>query len=290
MAFAADDAVQLTWEFQKDKTIYQEMKTSTKQTIKYQGMDTVQNESDTFVFSMTPQEVDKDKNWIILEKLESFQISIDNGGTTTTYGSNKALVGSEFKLAISPAPNFGVRWVDSYDDFAKKLVKANPQMEAGLKIIVGNDRIRQMVSVAFVDFPTKSVKKGYTWTKDMPPNMTALGGFKDVNKFTYEGRDGKLDKIKVDTTFTMTPPTAAASAAVLPFKVKSAKLTSKIFHGTILFDNEKHRMDSMKDKMTLEGKMDLDNGGKLMSVDYAREEKTDVNITDTNPLATPAKK
>ena len=141
--------VQLKWEFQKDKPIYQEMTTTTKQTMNVMGMEITQNNSQTFVFSWTPKEQDKDKNWIIAQKLEAVKMKTEIGGSPTEYDSTvpaaaggnalgeffKALVGSEFKLTISP--DLKVIKIEGRDEFVSKLVRANPQMEAILKQILG---------------------------------------------------------------------------------------------------------------------------------------------------------
>ena len=47
--------VQLKWEFQKDKPIYQEMTTNTKQSMDVMGQKIDQNNSQTFVFQLDAQ-------------------------------------------------------------------------------------------------------------------------------------------------------------------------------------------------------------------------------------------
>lgn len=299
VSMAADDAVTLKWEFQKDKTFYEDMKTTTKQTIKVAGMDITQNSSHTFVFSLTPKEQDSAKNWIIVQKLIAVKMDIEIGGNTTSYDSTKpdasnvlgeffkALVDSEFKLTISP--DLKVVKVEGRDDFVKKLTKATPQMEAVLTQILGDEAIKQMADPAFAAIPTTPVKKGQTWTKDLSLNMGPIGSFKTNNTYTYEGKDGKLDKIKIDTKLAYTPPSAQAVAA-LPFKIKSATLNSKNASGAVLFDNDKHRMDSSTNKLTLEGKMTVDIGGQETALDLVQDQTTTVKFSDTNPVAsaTPA--
>src|SRR5437763_11088314 len=59
------DTVTLKWEFTKDKPFYQTMNTVTKQNMNVMGMTITQDQDQTFIFSWTPKEQDKDKNWII---------------------------------------------------------------------------------------------------------------------------------------------------------------------------------------------------------------------------------
>src|SRR5262249_15624567 len=63
------DSAELKWKFKKDETFYQEMTTTTKQTMKVMGMEITQNHTQTFWFSWTPVEEDKDKNWRVKQKI-----------------------------------------------------------------------------------------------------------------------------------------------------------------------------------------------------------------------------
>src|SRR5438105_2462164 len=69
-AFAQEGKpVNLSWKFEKDKTFYQEMTTETKQTMKVMGTDVNQTQKQTFIYSWTPVEQDKDKNWVVKQKI-----------------------------------------------------------------------------------------------------------------------------------------------------------------------------------------------------------------------------
>ena len=249
--------VQLKWEFQKDKPIYQDMTTVTKQTMKVMGMEITQNNSQTFVFSWTPKEQDKDKNWIIAQKLEAVKMKTEIGGAPTEYDSTapapaggnalgeffKALVGSEFKLTISP--ELKVIKIEGRDEFVSKLVRANPQMEAILKQILGDEALKQMADPAFAAIPAKPVKKGDAWEKKLVLNMGPIGTYDTTNNYTYDGKDGKLDKIKVNTTLKYLAP-AAAAAGALPFKIKP---------GTDLTQQECNRHDLFRQRKASAGSL-----------------------------------
>jgi hypothetical protein len=140
-----------------------------------------------------------------------------------------------------------------------------------------------MADPAFAAIPEKPIKKGETWTKKSKMNMGPIGTYDTEYKYTYEGKDGKLDKIKQDTTLTYTAPGADAGA-VLPFKIKSADLKSKDATGTILFDSEKGRVDSTELKMKLDGKLTIDIGGTSTEVELSQEQTTKVKTHEKDPL------
>lgn len=291
----SDEAVDLKWKFEKDKTFYQEMTTETKQTMKVMGMDITQNQKQTFYFSWTPKEQDKDKNWIVKQKIDGIKMDIDIGGNKVTFDSTKdagtanpladffkALVGSEFTLTISP--DYKVTKIEGRDEFLKKLVSANQQMEPMLKQILSDEALKQMADPAFSVVPNKPVKKGDSWTKESKLNMGPIGSYDTTYKYTDEGQDDKkLFKIKVDTTLKYTPPPEGA-ATQLPFKIKKADLKSSDATGTILFDNDKGRVVSSDMGLKLDGKLSIDIGGMTTDVDLSQTQKTTLKTTDDNPL------
>lgn len=291
---SGQDAVELKWKFDKDKTFFQEMNTTTKQTMKVMGMDITQNHSQTFWFSWTPKEQDKDKNWVIKQKIIGVQMEIEISGNKISYDSRKeagtgtslaeffkALVGSEFTLTLSP--KLEVTKIEGREEFLKKLSQTNPMMEPLLKQILGEEALKQMADPAFAAVPEKAVKKGDTWEKKSKMNMGPIGTYESTYKYTYEGKDGKLDKIKQDTELKYSAPTADAGA-VLPFKIKSADLKSKEATGTILFDNDKGRVERSELKLKLDGKLTIDIGGNATEVELSQEQTTKVTTHDKDPI------
>ena len=82
---------ELAWKFKKkddkDATFYQTMTTKTEQTMKVQGTDVVQNQSQTFYFSWTPVDDVKDGKITLRQKITNLKMSIDIGGSKISYDS-----------------------------------------------------------------------------------------------------------------------------------------------------------------------------------------------------------
>jgi hypothetical protein len=291
----AQDTVDLKWEFKKDQPFYQTVDTSTTQSMKVMGMDHTQTQKQTFTFSWTPKEQDKDKNWVVAQKIEAVKLNVEIGGNKVEYDSTnpstvagnpladffKALVGSTFTLTISP--EMKVLKIDGRQEFVDKLVKSNPQMEPLLKQILSDEALKQMADPAFACVPNKPVKKGDTWDKKSTLNMGPIGNYDTVYKYTYEGKADKLDKIKVDTTLAYQPPGPNAGGA-LPFQIKAAKLESKGGTGTILFDNVKHRLERSDLKLKLDGKLTISIGGMNTDVELNQDQTVVVTTSDKNPV------
>src|SRR5438128_11165170 len=140
------------------------MRTKTKQTMKIMAMNNItQNNDQTFIFSWTPKEQDKDKNWIIKQKIVGVKMDIEIGGNKINYDSTnpsastsnnpladffKALEGSEFTLTLSP--DMKVLKIDGRDEFIQRLVKANPQMHPLLKSILSDYAHKQSADTALL--------------------------------------------------------------------------------------------------------------------------------------------
>jgi hypothetical protein len=298
VVFAQEGTVDLKWKFEKDKTFYQEVTTVTKQTMKVMGMDIVQNQTQTFIFSWTPEKQDeKTKDWIVRQKIEGAKMDIELGGNRIPFDSTKdsgssgpladffkAIIGSEFKVTVSP--EMKVTGVEGRDAFLKKLSTANQQMEPLVKAILNDDALKQMADPSFSMIPGKPVKVGETWQRKSELKMGPIGTYENVYKYTYEGKDPKsknLDRIKVESTLTYQPPTDTATGN-LPFKIKNAKLESKEGTGAILFDNAKGRIDSSELSIKLAGSLDIEIGTQTTKVELAQEQKTTLKTSDDNPI------
>jgi Family of unknown function (DUF6263) len=290
----AQDQVELKWKFEKDKPFYQTLTTDTKQTMKVMGMDISQNQSQTFILSWTPKEQDKDGKWTVAQKIEAVKMDIEIGGNKIQYDSTKdttsgnplaeffkALVGSEFRLTFDK--DMKVTKIEGREEFVKKLVAANQQMEPLLKQILSEEALREMSDPAFAAAPGKAVKKGESWSKDTTLNMGPIGSYKANYTYTFEGMEGKLAKLKADTKLTYQPP-GQQTAGVLPFTIKSADLKSTQAGGTILFNPEAGRQESMDQTLKLAGKLTIAIGGMDTDVELNQEQKTTVKTSAENPV------
>jgi hypothetical protein len=292
---AANGKVSLKWKLEKGKTFYQKMTTKTDQNMKIAGSEPKQTQNQTFYFSWTPLE-QKGDDWTIKQKIEGVAMEIDIGGTKINYDSTKdaaannplgeffkALVGSEFTLTLN-SKDQKVTKIEGREEFVKKLGAANPNMQALLNQILSEQALREMAEPTFASVPNKEVAKGDKWTKENTLDMGPIGKYTNSYTYTFEGPEGKLDKIKVDATLKYLPPDEKTGAAGLPFKIKSADLKSTGGSGSVLFDPEKGRVDRSSFKLDLNGDLNIEIGGQTTKVELKQTQETTVETSDTNPL------
>jgi len=298
----AQDTVTLKPKFEVNKTFWQEMTTQTEQNMKVMGTDVKQKQDQTFWYSWTPTKQETDGSWVIEQKIEGVKMSIDIGGNKVDFDSTKenptanplgdffkALVGSKFTITLKP--DFTVAKIDGRQEFIKKLVAANPQMEQLLNQILSEQALKEMAEASFGFVTGKEVKKGESWEKKSKLDMGPIGSYDNTFKYTYEGKntdakeekDKKLDKIKVETTLKYSPPADPAAGNTLPFRIKAANLASKDAGGTILFDGDKGRIDSSTLGLTLTGDLSIEIGGQTTKVELSQKQTTTVKTSDEKP-------
>jgi Family of unknown function (DUF6263) len=287
--------VSLKWKLEKGKSFYQKMTTKTDQNMKILNSEPKQTQNQTFYFSWTPVE-QKGDEWTIKQKIEGVTMEIDIGGTKINYDSTKdttannplgeffkALVGSEFTVTLNTKDQ-KVTKIEGREEFVKKLGQANPNMQALLGQILSEQSLREMAEPTFASVPNKEVAKGDKWTKENTLDMGPIGKYTNNYTYTFEGPEGKLDKIKVDATLKYVPPDEKSSAAGLPFKIKSADLKSTGGSGSVMFDPEKGRVDRSNFKLDLNGDLNIEIGGQTTKVELKQTQETTVETSDTNPL------
>lgn len=287
------DKANLVWKFEKGKAFYQELTTTTTQNMKVMGQDVNQKQTQTFYFKWEPVEQDKDGIWKIDQTIEGVKMTITINDQSISFDSTnpaaannplaeffKALVGAKFTLFVDK--NMKVTKVDGRDDFIKKLGSANAQMEPLLKKILSDDALKQMADPTFGVVPNKEVTKGEAWTKDSTLDLGPIGSYSNKYKYIYEGKDGDLNKIKVDTTLNYNAPKESDQG--LPFRIKTANLTSKDAGGTIYFNAAKGRVEKSNLSLKLEGSLDIEIGGTTTKVDLKQEQTTTSQTSDTSPI------
>jgi hypothetical protein len=282
-------------------TFYQKMTTETNQTMKVSNQEVTQKQKQTFYFSYKPEKKDGD-TWTITQKIEGVEMSIDIGGTTIKYNSAdkggdqainplgeffKALVGSEFTLTVKAekGKEAKVESIAGREKFLEKLGQANPQMQPLLNQILSDKALIEMAQPTFAALPGKEVAKGDTWNRNSSLDMGPIGKYENAYEYTYDGKDGKLDLIKVKTTLKYKEPAAGEGVGGLPFKIKKANLESEPATGTIKFDADKGRIDSSEMKLKLKGTLEIEIGGQTTKVELDQTQETKVENLDKNPLS-----
>jgi len=286
----------LTWKFTKDKAFYETMTTTTRQTMKVQGNDVVQDQSQTFYFSWVPKEVDEKANKVVLtQQITGLKMNITIGGSKITYDStskenptgttnplNKffdTLKGATFTVTLD-TKNMKVTDIAGHDEFVKKLSDANPQMKPLLEKILSKKALQDMAEPLFAALPGGKTAKGKDWSRDTSLDMGPIGSYTTKYGYKYEGPDkDKNEKIAVTTKLEYKAPTGQ-DGGNLPFKIKTADLKSKNAKGSVLFDVKKGRLEKSEQSLELEGNLDIEISGMSTKVELKQKQETTVTTSD----------
>lgn len=298
-AYAQDE--KLVWKAfdpKETKSFYQKLETTTTQDMKVMGMGVQQKQKQTIYVEWTPLEK-KDNNWVVKQKIIGVDMSIDIGGNKISYNSLadnqpnnpmsdffKALLSMELTLTISP--DLKVSKIDGRDEFVRKLGNTNPQMEPLLKSILGEEALKQMAEPTWGAFPAADAKKGATWKKESKLDLGPMGVYDSTFNYTYDGADkDNLDKVSIKASMKYGVPTKKDG---LPFTIKDAKLSSTEGSGTALISRKKGRIEKSEVKMKLQGELTIDIGGMDTKVELIQDQVSNVETTDTDPVAELKKK
>jgi hypothetical protein len=175
--------------------------------------------------------------------------------------------------------------IEGRDEFVKKLVTANKQMQPLLDKILSKDALKEMAEPTFSAVPNDVPEKDKSWKKDTTLDMGPIGKYKNEYTYTYKGAEKNLDKIEVDTKLTYLPPEKTEGVGGLPFRIKkeNTKLESKKAKGTILFNREKGRVEKSDMEVELAGTLDIEIGGQQTKVELTQKQKTEVTSSDEDP-------
>lgn len=287
----------LTWKFTKDVPFYQEMTTKTIQNIKVQGLDVGQNQEQTFYFKFDPIKQEGDA-WVVKQTIEGVKMKIDIAGSPVSYDSTneaapggtntalseffKALKGSQFTLTIGK--DMAVQKIEGREEFIKKLIQSNKQLEQLLNKILGEEAIKQMADPTFGVIPKEPKKPTETWTKPVKLTLGPLGSYENTYTYTYAKQTGDIADIDVKVALKYTPPAPDQGGETLPFKIKGGKIEQtpddKFNKGTVKFNTKAGRIESSTISVKMSGTLTLDIGGTTTEVSLTQEQTTDVKTSD----------
>ena len=291
------------------KPFWQEMKTETNQSMKAQGMEVNQKQTQTFYVKWTPKT--KEKNgWTVEFKIVGVKMAIQIGGNEIAYDSTskepapdnpltqffKTLKDAEFTYTIEKddkEDGIKVTKVAGLKPFVDRLAAANDQLKGLLENILNEEALRQMANPMFAAFPR--TEKEFTdgkWMNTATMNMGPIGSYK--TDYTYTLNKGDTSKIDVTGAMTYKAP-EAKEASGLPFTIKEGNLKADNIGGNVVLDLKAGRIKSSMIKMDLKGTLKIDIAGVETSVDLNQTQTSSMETMDTEPafLATtapPAKK
>src|SRR5262249_1173070 len=159
--------------------------------------------------------------------------------------------------------------VQGAQEFIRKIAGNNPQLEPWAQTIVSVNAIKRTSEPVFAPIPQKRVSKGERWRRVSDLDVGPIGTYKTTSRYTYEGKQGTLERIKVESRVSYSPPRNNAN---LPIKIVGGGLNSlpKLIPGEILFDRATGRVVSASIPTKLEGALTIDIGGMMTVVNLSQ--------------------
>jgi len=285
------DKDKLVWKaFDSDKpAFYQEMKTVTKQTMKVQSMEVVQDQTQTFVVKWTPKPK-KGDDWVVQQEIIAVKMNIKIGGNEIAFDSKdekapsnpltdffKTLVSSGKFTLIIDSKTLKVKDVEGVKEFVDKLSQTNEQLKELLKNILSKDALIQMSEPTFAAFP-KDGNLDKKWENQVKLNLGPIGTYDTTYIYTPESDS----KIKVNAVMKWIPPDGSAPGG-LPFIIKGGNLKTDKAEGTVYYDKAAGLIKKSDMKLDLSGKLQIDIGGMTTEVDLVQSQTSTLETFADDP-------
>jgi RNA polymerase sigma factor (sigma-70 family) len=279
----------------ENQPFYQEFTITTRQTMTAVGRANTQDQEQTFYLRCTPTERRPDGGWVLTQRLEGLKMVADIGGHRTQFDSTrngsennalfdfyKALIGSELRVTLDS--RFAVRKVEGGEKLLQKQKAAFGYPASGQSGFTapGWEVVCGDLHRFFPPLTQEPVRPGDSWARKTNVDLGPLGTYQATHVYTYEGQEGKLERIAVETTLKARP--RPAKDAGQPSAIKNAKLERASGTGTILFDAAAGRVVRLDLESSLDGPATIVSGREEVGVVLGQSQRIRVRTTDANPL------
>lgn len=300
----AQEQVSLGWKFVVTKTFYQEARTHLKLTTTIENKVVAESKLETLVISWTPVGQNAKGCWLLDGAIESMRVESDLGGRKVSFDSKtdsnpegdvekvfKGMVGAQFRVTLGP--NMEILGIDGATNFEKNVLQLKQILPGQDKLFSGKLFLEQLTTSLLPPMPTVKVGKGYEWKREIQMEMGPLGKCKSVNRYIYDGNEGKYSRVRLELIQDYRVPDELVMGETR-MHIKQCTLKTLRGVGTVLVDRDKHRVESLEMEGEAKGKLtvDIENAALLeagipaigpVSVDCTQGYKASVRTMDNNP-------
>jgi hypothetical protein len=281
------------WRFVSGKPFYHEITTETKVMLKFCWGRTENSSASTFWSEWEPRSLPGER-WTLVQTMLGMKTKTDSpewrydsrkkGKRDATERCLEQLRGAIFEFPLPP--DLLPEKVNGLQAFLQGMLRNEPpDVQQRVRALLREQLFREAAQDTFAFGPVdwKAVKRGESWKRkaslDMFPQLRSAV----FRIYTYQGRQGKYDKITFVTHGQALSPSPDPPRDA-PYKVKKTKLKAAIGSGVILFDRASGRLVSSVEDLAIEGTLLLDIEGNEIDMDVALRQKRTIKVSDRHPL------
>jgi RNA polymerase sigma factor (sigma-70 family) len=292
-----DSGVLLAWKFEKGKTFYHTMTTTTEQTMQITGNNVKQSQQLVFITSWTPVRTDKNGNWVLRQTFEGVKGHVTIAGQDSEWDSTKqesksalgefydALVGAVLEVTLDE--EYRITRIEGREELAKKLGRLNPPSADLVKSILGENALRDWYERSFRALHRDRVEAGDTWKRRYRQDNGPMGSYDTTLKYTYKGTQGGFQRVDIQSTMKYVPPDKESEKS---FEITGSQMKRMEGSGTILYDPKAGRIAKMELDENVEGDLTIAISNQTTKVGFVQVQKTVLETSDTSPVAQPKPK
>jgi hypothetical protein len=283
-ALGAD--IQLVWKFKEGETFFVEKVETLKQSAELITNPVTQESEITTVVGFRVIKVTADT--ITLEqKFAGAKLKGDLASNETLKKAMEKLKGTTLLITLTPEGK--LINLEGYEDAIKTLGDGKAENMAAMKGILTEEAIKASLVETFGFLPSRPIKKGDNWTKEVKTPLGPFGFLQGDYEFTFTGKDEKSTDPKTDAQ-------QIAVGAKLHFdfpkngivmgdlNVARAEFKTESASGTIWFDDATGKLIRSNRDMNVKGTLTLDNKGTGLTVNLAFQTNSKMRLLDKNPL------
>ncbi|MDB5313563.1 MAG: hypothetical protein JWO38_7765 [Gemmataceae bacterium] len=273
---AADDPVDLKWSLKEGDTFYVKNVQKMDMTIGVLGNSQDVKQTGTTVVRMKVKSATPGATVVEMTYVD-FQIESTAPGAGAVGEKLKGL-----SLVATLNDKLKVTKLEGYDKFLDALSGGDANQKAVMKLMLGEDVVKQMFSQAFIAVPGKPVGVGDTWADSDKLSMGPLGNFQLKQTFKLEGVTDGMAKIGSKVELTYKPGEGGAGG--LPFKITKADMKADKYTATYTFDIRAGRLKGASADAIISGTMTASANGQEIEITMKMKMKQTTEVTDKNPV------
>jgi hypothetical protein len=252
LAGRASAQVQLEWKFKAGDKFYLEQRVVTESSTTIFGMKQAEKQNQQIILSFVVKSADAN-GYVLEQRIESWRIKSSKDMPGAEGAADKLLAGifKDVVFVVRISRSGKLLGMEGYEQMMKNLNNlAGPQDVAAFKNIVSEGLMRSWAALTFDILPTKAVKQGEQWRKELDVPIPALGGIVIGTDYTLEepGKAGHLITFKDKIAFKVGKNEIAPGVKLVKFALSKDQSSGKM-----IFDAARGRLVELERSVPLTG-------------------------------------
>ena len=159
-----------------------------------------------------------------------------------------------------------------------------PTMEGMLVTsVIDEDGWKELAQHSFL-LPPPTLPPAGSWQRQMSHDWEPFGSWHGVTHFSARDVEEGMQRIDFRHAIEFRPPDSAGGASsLLPFRIAGAEFRAETATGTVLFDSQERRVDSVHEQFFVRGTVEANLLGQPVSIQVEEQQVLTIHLDDQKP-------